>query len=49
MAATLRTAFGQIGFSADAAMAITADQDIDSTAKLRGLDDTEVENLCKII
>ncbi len=47
--AAVCTALQHLGFTADAAQAITINQGIDSLDGLRELTDTEVENLCKVI
>lgn len=39
----------RLGFSNDAAQAITGDQGIDSIDELKVLSDAEVENLCKVV
>jgi hypothetical protein len=48
-AVAMRAAFLRLGFSADAANALTDNQGIDSVETLKYLDDHDVENLCKVI
>ena len=45
----LRSAYGRIGFSAEAALVITDTQGIDNMEELNILTDGEIENLCKVI
>src|SRR4051794_27085194 len=47
--ATLCTALGRIGFTNDAATAITTVQGIDSLEELELLNNHEVENFCKVL
>ena len=47
--AAMRTAYGRLGFTAEAAAAITDHQDIDSCEELGFLTDVEVESLCKAV
>ena len=48
-AVALRSAYGRIGFSAEAALVITDTQGIDNMEELEILTDGEIENLCKVI
>jgi hypothetical protein len=48
-AVAMRAAFLRLGFSADAANALTDNQGIDSVDTLKFLEDHDVENLCKVI
>ena len=45
----MRSALERLGFTAQAASAITDAQGIDSLDELRVLDDSKVENLCKVV
>ena len=45
----LRSAYGRIGFSAEAALVITDTQGIDNMEVLKILNDGVIENLCKVI
>ena len=45
----LRSAYGRIGFSAEAALVITDTQGIDNMEELEILTDGEIENICKVI
>ena len=47
--AALRTALGRLGFTDEAANAITDTQGINDLAELELLTDSEVENLCKVV
>ena len=49
MAAQLRTAYGRLGFTQQVAATIVDDQGINSMEELAYLDDTSVEQLCKVI
>src|SRR5688500_4274606 len=46
---SLRTAITRMGFSNEAATAITTVQGIDSLAELELFKDSEVENFCKVV
>ena len=45
----LRSAYGRIGFSTEAALVITDTQVIDNMEELEILTDWEIDNLCKVI
>lgn len=45
----MRTALQRLGFTVPAAHAITDDQGMDSLDELRILEDSDVENLCKVV
>ena len=47
--AALRTALGRLGFTDEAANAITDTQGINDLAELELLTDSEVENHCKVL
>ena len=46
---SLRSAYGRIGFSAEATLVITDTQGIDNMEELDILTDGEIKNLCKVI
>ena len=48
-AVAIRDALQRMGFSANAALAVTNEQGIDDMDELGVLTDTEVENLCKVV
>ena len=45
----LRSAYGRIGFSAEASLVITYAQGIDIMEEIEILTDGEINNLCKVI
>ena len=47
--AAMRAAYGRIGFTQEALVAITDEQDIDTCEELGFLSDVEMESLCKAV